>query len=266
MRVNIFMQFEKMNVINASLNLVYPRKIKIKEKVLDSLADIEKRMEDFYLPPNFIEVPEEIDPEIPRVIFNAINGHNQMIFSQINAKIEANFDFRFQGKLEQCTQYLKERAELMMWILECIHVQDTLFQGLTLTAQFPQEVDDEVITRYLAEVFNNGLHASQNINDFNQKITFVINDEYYLNVAVGNYRNYNFTNRQDNHLTASLSEAKLLEKGIFISIDVNNRYMYNKTGDLNNTLRVSVKKLFEISNDFINTNAIQILKEGVYKI
>lgn len=57
MRVNIFMQFEKMNVINASLNLVYPRKIKIKEKVLDSLADIEKRMEDFYLPPNFIEVP-----------------------------------------------------------------------------------------------------------------------------------------------------------------------------------------------------------------
>lgn len=260
------MQFEEMNIINSSLNLVYPRKIKIQEKFQSTLPEINQIIEDYYLPPNFIPVPEEIDPEIPRVVINAINGHNQLVFSQINSKIDANFDYRYQRDVEKCFQYLQTRSELLMGITDCLNIQETLFQGLTFSAQFPQVREDQEITRYLANTFNRGLNSSLNINDFNQKITFVIDNEHYINIVIGNYRNYNFTNRQDNSMTSSIAEAKLLEKGIFISLDINNRYFFNQTGDTNNSLKQSVNRLFEFSLNFFLNNATQILKEGEFKL
>lgn len=261
------MQFENMNIINCSLNMVYPRKIRIGDNLSNYLQQQSLGLEDLYLPPQFLGVPNEIDPEVPRVVLDAINRHNQIAVSQVNSRLNCNFDFRYQGDISKSFNYTRQRAEVLQDLVKGGGIADVLYQGVTATVQFPQEAGDHEITSYLLERFNQKVRTEHQLNEYNQKITFIYNDEYYINLVIGNYRNFNFTNQHDSPLTASLAEAKLLDKGIFVSIDINNRYKFNRDGEASQKAIKDISDdLFNFTEEFLTQKVRKILEEGEISI
>ena len=257
------MQFENMNIINCSLNMVYPRKVKIGEKLSPFLQQPGSALEDLYLTPQILGIPNDIDPEVPRIILDAVNRHNQITVSQVNSRLNCNFDFRYQGDISKSFNYARQRAEVLQSLVKAGDIHDVLYQGVTATVQFPQDAGDHEITSYLLEKFNQKVSTAHQLNEYNQKITFIYNDEYYINLVIGNYRNFNFTNQHDSPLTASLAEAKLLDKGVFVSIDINNRYKFNKDGEPSQkTIEEISNDLFNFTEEFLTQKVVKILEEG----
>lgn len=265
------MYFNESNrsIINSSFNITYLRKPQVKEKIQNKIEGINKLFEDLYLPPEIIDVPYSIEPEIPRAVFNAINGHSQITFSQIMANINAKFDKRYQGNFELCKEYIKSRTEKTLDILRMADIKTIYYMGLSGTLQFKQDSNEEEIINHIMLKLNKSVQHESKIYDVNNKYTFVINDKYFVNITIGNYRNFNIGGIQSGSIaTTSFVDATLLDKGIFINFDINSRYDFNTNGNkLNDTDIEETKEwLYSFAEEFVYHKVFKILNEGAFDL
>lgn len=263
------MIFDESNlaVIKSTFNIIYPRKQRIQNKLNRRLDEIVDLLEDFYLPPEFVEIPENIEPEIPRAIFNAVNGHSQITLSQTSANLSANFDKKYQNNFDLCKEYIQQRAEKVLTLLDAAEVRRVHYLGMSTIIQFKQDNDDNDIINHVMNTLNHSVTHTSPIMDVNNRFTFVVQGEYFVNIAIGNYRNYNLgSNSNETPATISLAEAEILDKGVFVHLDLNNRYRFNQTGQDTDDILHTKDFLTRFTEDFVRNKIFRIMKEGAFDL
>ncbi len=263
------MKFDDSNlaVIKATFNVVYPRKQRIQNKLNKKINDIIDMLEDFYLPPQFLDIPENIEPEIPRAIFNAVNGHSQITLAQTNANLNANFDKKFQNNFALCKEYMEQRSDQVLSLLKMAEISRVHYLGMSTIIQFKQENDDVEILNHVMSTLNQSVSHTSPVIDVNNRFSFVLQDEFFANVTIGNYRNYNLgTSSSDTPSTISLADAEILDKGVFVHLDVNNRYHFNVTGNDTDDMLRTKNFLTAFTDDFVRSKVFKILREGVFDL
>lgn len=244
--------------INISLKFPY------KEKIRRLYNDVEDLFSSLYLQPTVLPVPDEIEPMIPRITLNSKHGHSTINFSQVSIDFVVNYDDNYRYDYNKCEAYLKERMLLIHEFLRKAQIDSIYYIGITTQIKYLENASlDEVAL--LKETYLKDFEAD-NIYDYNQKITILENDEYFHNITIGNYRDYSgeIINAQIPAIV-SFEKARVQGKGIFVVLDINNRYKYTVKGrsTVTESLDSVFEKIYSDNREWINSKVYKYLPKNV---
>jgi hypothetical protein len=74
--------------------------------------DFEDRLAGRYGQPQTIPVPDELDPNLPRVMFQSLGGHSQVAISQVSVSLNVTYDQEWMTDELKRDSYLRERVPL----------------------------------------------------------------------------------------------------------------------------------------------------------
>ena len=103
-------------------------------------------------------------------------------------------------------------------------------------------------TEYIKKILGNSAEKENNIYEAMQKIAVVVEDKYFINQQISTYKEYQGNGNVIPNLINFLN-SKLVEEGVNLSLDINNRYEYLYTGKETNieNLDKLIIKLYELT-------------------
>ncbi|MGL5646537.1 MAG: hypothetical protein ACRDDY_01700 [Clostridium sp.] len=240
---------QKEKYLQTTFNFVIDRKIEMRRLA----NEIEDELKDYYMQPQINSIPDDIEPGIPRIIFTSKNSHSTVLFSQFNISLDILYDENF--ILEEKKKYLYERIELLKNIIKKFGMKIN-FMGLTTVATIPtsKEFSIECIKKkYLKN------QDTLNVDEVSYKEAKIIDEKYYANILVESYKlwDYNYTPISE---PRSLSSLDCKEYGIKLTVDFNDRYLFNeKKGYISSVSEVDaiINKNFNILEE-----QVEFLKRG----
>jgi len=79
--------FDKAKYIQNGFNISFSRQPEIRRRA----NDFEDRLKGLYFQPHIVPVPDDLDPEVPRMLFGSEHGFSQIIVSQISLVLNVTY-------------------------------------------------------------------------------------------------------------------------------------------------------------------------------
>ena len=207
--------------IRNSFAISFPRYSAIRRKA----NDFEDILKGHYVQPHIISVPDDLDAEVPRMIFGSKHGFSQIIVSQVNLVLNVTYSPDWQVDISKGRQYLLDRVPILFELLEILKETKPYFCGLTTVVRLPSKADAEATLDYMTRLLSGGLDF-QNLYDIQLKTTVVALDRFFSNITLRSYYEWKPAETQQGIPRFSRKEA--LERGIEIEGDLNDRYRFNE--------------------------------------
>lgn len=223
------------------LNTQYVINFEPNSKVKDYLTQIQMELSRYFSKDafNVIGIPDnaKFPPNFPRILATSPKGHSSIQVSESAINLQITFDSTFSGDFSTCRKYIIERICAINNIAKLISGDKILFCGIISVFN---DADVGNAAKFIRDKFF--IEKDNDIFDIIARFTFVKDNKYYKNIAISNAR------------------KSLQEEALSVSIDVNNRYMFNyNNGEY--TTDEDFKKLMEIYDDFVNKK-LELVREG----
>lgn len=244
-----------MRINQTTVNIVYPRIDEYRKKFV--LA--EDKLKDHFLPATVLPIPEPVQEEVPRIIVQTQNGHSALNIALNVASFTTNYDGEFVDSWEKCKAYLEERCVDVYEIVNVLTTRNNYVGLVThiVIDDFP-ESGLEILKRSLLN--ENGSKLGT-IHDFSSKLTYVVDDQYFVNITVENLRRLNVEQLTDGR---QIYKTENTNDAISVLIDVNDRFAANRVA------YQSSKKAFDsilnVTADIINNKLISFIQKGELSI
>lgn len=226
--------FSKPRYIQNSFNVVFPR-----QRTIRRIAnDFEDRLRERYFQPQIISIPDELDPEFPRMIFGSEHGFSQIIVSQVSFVLNVTYSPDWQTDISKGKEYLNERIAILFSLLDLLDEAKPFFCGLSTKIHLASTEDDKAILTQIAKTFFKNKDV-KNISEIQFKRTEVVSDRFFSNITINNYRTWKIDGGQQGILSLSSKEAS--ERGIEIVGDFNDRYNFNEDKKYRSEMDVAKK-------------------------
>lgn len=237
---NGFQAVAIMKFVQAQFSLKYQPRIKIRR----SVNDIEDYLQEYYGTPQTVPIPDDLAAEAPRIILNSHNGHSQISFSQISVDFTVNFDGEYRTNFDLTQGYILERIKILKELFGKIEIFDYYFAGITYNMHLNTEPKDNI--SYMREIL--GLDECQNIYEATRRIATTIDNQFFVNEQIGTYKEYQNKGVSIPNLM-DFTNSKLIDEGINLSLDINNRYEYLQTGASKklDTFDILITKIFDLT-------------------
>ena len=205
-----------------SLVLFFLRKPDVRRDI-NIIEDILK-YNSHYKQPSVVSVPDDLDPNIPRVIFESNHGFSQIIISQVNIAFNVRYTEEWQKNYKLGKDYVNERAHLIFEILHAID-RHALYAGISSVVTMPTVASDEDIIERLYKHYQKGADTSS-VFDFEIKRTTVQNDKYFSNIHIKNFREWSL--RTPAFEGSRFKQGEATKRGVQILGDFNDRFGFNE--------------------------------------
>jgi len=226
--------FDAAKYVQNSFNLVFPRQPTIRRKA----NEFEEKLRGRYVQPQIIGIPDELDPEVPRIIFGSEHGFSQVIISQVNLVLNVTYSPDWQTDISKGREYLLERTSVLYDLLEVIDGVSPLFCGLTTRARLRASRSEAAVLKVLAALFMKGQPRPRTF-DIEVKTVTAHSSKFFSNMTVRNYCSWNMDARQV--AVPRFSRKQCSESGIEVVGDFNDRYAYNEHTDYHSSREVAPK-------------------------
>ena len=221
--------FQRTLYLRNSFSLTFPRQPDIRRKANDFEDVLRERLQGHYSQPQVIAVPDELDAEVPRLVFASRHGFSQIIISQVSIVLNVTYSPDWQSDIEKGRDYLSERAKGLYELLSVLNGIRPHFSGLTTQVRLVSNADDKQILEHLSHLWIkdsfDGLELDVT-HDLLLKTTTVHSERFFSNMTVRNYRGWTFERAQTGIRPFPNAEAS--ERGVEIIGDFNDRYAYNE--------------------------------------
>ncbi|SRR5579883_589255 len=246
--------FQKPKYLQNSFSLVVPRKPFIRRKVFD----FEKKLENLYNQPQITNIPDEMNPDIPRMVFTSKDGHSQIIISQLNFILKIQYSPDWQFEVFKGKEYILSKVSILYELLDILDEKCPLFCGFNTLVQIPaQEEDDESVISRIYNLFSkDGNPDSFDIYEFQIKTSKVLEEKFFSNITIQNYRNWNIDFVGEGIL--KLSNKGIIESGIQITGDFNDRYAFNEN-EFYCSIENQAKKIIDLGFGEVNNMITKII-------
>ncbi len=154
----------------------------------------------------------------------SLHGHSVLEVSQTHVSLKTAYDGDFATDFRRCQSYISERMERIYPIVEEVSKGDVSFSGIAVKLECPVSSGVDAVEVLREKLVRARIEPS--LTDFAAKFTFAIDDRYYVNVSVLNYNQFAGAADEGRVVPAYL---ELVESGIAIVLDVNDRYAFNMT-------------------------------------
>lgn len=212
--------FDKAKYIQNSFNIFFSRQPEIRR----SANDFEDKLKGRYFQPHIVPVPDDLDPEVPRMIFGSEHGFSQIIVSQVTLVLNVTYSPDWQIDISKGRQYLFERVPILFELLDILKGEKPHFCGLSTRVYLSTKAEDKEVIEHLEKLF---LKNSMNsIYDVQLKITNVLSQRFFSNITIQNYRSWKLEGPRQG--VVRLPQNEVSDHGIEISGDFNDRYAFNE--------------------------------------
>lgn len=223
------------------LNAQYVINFEPNSNVKDYLDQIQRELSRYFSKDafNVIGIPDnaKIPPEVPRILATSPKGHSLIQVSGSAINLQTTFDGTFSGDFSVCRKYIFERIYAINKIAKLISEDKVLFCGIISVFN---DNDVKNAAKFIRDSFF--VEKDSDIFDIIARFTFVEDTKYYKNIAISNAR------------------KSLQEESLSVSVDVNNRYMFNYDKG-KYTTDEDFEKLLKIYDNFVNEK-LELVKEG----
>jgi hypothetical protein len=215
--------FDKAKYIQNSFNIFFSRQSEIRRRA----NDFEDKLKGLYFQPHIVPVPDDLDPEVPRMFFGSEDGFSQIIVSQITLLLNVTYSPDWQLDISKGRQYLFERAPILFELLDILKGEKPYFCGLSTRVHLSTKAEDEEIIEHLEKLFLRNSMKSK--YDFQLKTANVLSQRFFSNMTLQNYRLWKREGLRQGIIRLPQNEAS--DRGIEISGDFNDRYAFNENMD-----------------------------------
>ena len=215
--------FDKAKYIQNSFNIFFSRQPDIRRRA----NDFEDKLKGFYFQPHIIPVPDDLDPEVPRMLFGSEHGFSQIIASQVTLVLNVIYSPDWQVDILKGRQYLFERVPILFGLLDILKGEKPYFCGLSTRVHLSTKTKDEEIIEHLKKLFLKD--STHSMYDVQLKITTALSGRFFSNITLQNYRSWKIEGPQQGIIRFPQNEAP--DRGIEISGDFNDRYAFNEDKD-----------------------------------
>ena len=220
--------FETARYKQNSFSVTFPRQHDVRRKANDIEDFLRTHLKGHYKQLMVIAIPDEMDPEIPRLLFGSQHGFSQLVLSQIGLTLDVIYSPDWQVDAAKGRQFLLERIPVLYDLLHVLDHATPLFSGLTTRVRLAANADDDALLAYLQRLVSAPATVAP-LYDVAVKVTTVHHAKFYSNLTVQNYRTWK---TQDT--TASLqrlARQQASERGVEILGDFNDRLAFNDQAD-----------------------------------
>jgi hypothetical protein len=253
--------FQNPKYLQNSFTIVFPRKPSIRRDVFE----FEEKLKNSYIQPSqIISVPDEINPDMPRMIFTSIHGYSQILVSQLNFVLNINYSPDWQNDIAKGKEYILSKVSILYELLDIIEENCPCFCGFNTLVQIPaQEEDDETVISHIYNLFSkHGELSSSDIYEFQLKTSQIVEQDFFSNITIQNYRNWNIdigSEGVQREGILKLSSKGIIESGIQIAGDFNDRYAFNES-DGYCSLQNQAIKIIDLGLDEVNKTIKKIIE------
>lgn len=212
-----------MRFVQAQFSLKYEPQLKIRR----SANQIEDLLQEYYGAPQVIPIPDEIAAEAPRIVLNSHNGHSQINFSQIAVDFTARFDGDFFNNYENTKKYILNRVQLLKKALREIGINEYYFFGVTYNIHL--DIGDDEPLEHIKVLLGGNLNNKENLYEVMQRTALLEDNKFFINQQISTFKEYQ-SNGMNIPDLIDFSNSKLMAEGVSVSLDVNNRYSFLKSG------------------------------------
>lgn len=243
-----------MIIKQTNLNLVYPRIVEYRKKFVNS----EDVLNEYFMPPTILPIPEQVQDEVPRIIVQTKNGHSMLNIALSVASFTTNYNGEFVLDWDKCKNYLEQRCSSIYKIIDDMTGNNNIFVGLITNV----EIDDldstglEILKRSL---FNDEARKMGELYDLSCKLTYVYKKKYYINITLENLREFS-VEQYSNGRTCITGEKK---HTVSVSIDVNDRYAANNNQNYKSK-KEAFDEILQITSNIINNKLEELVRKGEF--
>jgi hypothetical protein len=216
--------FEPPKFVQNGFSVIFPRQPSIR-RLANSFED---KLKGLYVQPQIISVPDELDPEVPRMVFGSKHGYSQIIVSQISISLSIAYSPDWQLDISKGKQYLLDRVSTVFDLLALLDQVRPCFSGLTTRANLTSIATDKETIAQLSGTFL-GQMPFENVDEVQIMIARTVDARFYSNVSVQNYRTWRLEGPKQG--IVRMSRQKTVERGIQVLGDFNDRHAFNESED-----------------------------------
>ena len=226
----------KVKILNTNLNLSMKTSASNTQIKKIFLEVYEKQLKEKYNPPTILPIPDNIPENIPLIVMHSLSNHTQLVLTRNSISIGTSYDDLFNSSWDKCENHLKEKVQDVFLFINALESIKINYIGLV--AQIIMEEYDDA-SKY---IFDNLLkfNSDKNIYDSECKLTYLLKQQYYINLDIQNIRLYNGEPILNDSQIPPIEQYTNSQNKLLISLDINNRYCYN----------------FDISNDNVEQNNV----------
>ncbi len=215
--------FQPPKYIQSSFSIFFPRQEKIRRKV----NDFEDVLIGRYSQPQVVPVPDDLDPGVPRILFDSLHGYSQIVISQINMSLNVNYSQEWQDDISKGQEYLTERVPILFDLVGKLNAESKIhYCGIVTRARLISIEDDKKIIDHMSNIFQLR-HNGVELHDLEIKRASTIEERFFSNTVVKNYRTWRIPEDSAFH-PPRMNDNQVIERGIEIIGDFNDRYKYNQ--------------------------------------
>lgn len=188
-----------------------------------------------YNPPQLVPMPDEFSPDVPRIIFNSVNGYSTISVSQTSMALSVNYSEDWQADRVRCVQYLKRRVHVVFDMLSKIEVA-AIFAGVGTGLRSLSDSNNDQETISAIRGLLSPEFETQDPNEILIRVSNSLSGRYFSNLTVTNTTQWH----PEDFLSGRFSRDRRLAVGIEITGDFNNRLAYNENDGAAATLDESL--------------------------
>lgn len=242
----------KIEIQSTVFNVFFPKVNNLRQKFFQFE---EKLSGQFVTPFTLVPVPDNLPEEIPRINAVSLNGHSVLNVSLNQLSLQTTYDDRFNNNWGQCMNYVQDRVFPLLDVMEGLVGNEFLYSGLT-TQVFIYDLNDDVIDHFMNKFVK--VTSSAPPNDVNLKLTYVHDEDYYINISLNNVRVYEGTGNPQLISPAYLEQTG---QGIGVVVDINDRHGFNYKQDYRSS-RDKVNRILSLTNEIMGKKIMEIVYNG----
>lgn len=242
-------------LVNHGITLTMNRKSSIRRYVND-MEDIVKAYSiGGYSQPQIIPLPDDLDPEIPRMMFTAREGHSQVLVSQLAVAFNVNYSPDWASQPQRCLEYLQSKIEMLFKIAHAGWDEaQPRFSGVVTTFQFDVDHASDAIG-IVAPSFTESQRLLKEAGELSYRWSLGIGDEIYQNIAVSTLMRLKSSIKGSVDTIPKFNPRTVEGYGVEVKADLNDRLAYNFRDDYESSegaVRKLAVKGFETTSDVVS--------------
>lgn len=217
--------FEEPRYVENSFSITFQRDSAVRRKANKFEDLLREGFEGHYGQPQVIPIPDDLDPEVPRLIFGSRHGFSQIVVSQINVTLNVTYSPDWQTDIGKGKSYLMARSQALFSLLQTLGDAPVFFSGLITRARLHTRSSEASFLSSYRDRFQ-VRYSADPLHDLLYKETTIHRESFFSNITIQSFRSWNVT--QPMQGVPRFPKQDAVAKGLEIIGDFNDRYAYNE--------------------------------------
>lgn len=224
--------------------------------LLDDQSRFDAALRGFYHPSQPVFDGEQ-GSQSRALLFSSRHGFSQIVITASSVVLNGSYSPDWQLTPTRIQEYLNERVGRVFNLIKLMpEPLEILFSGVIHRVQMPSSNSDAELVNKISKLYLTETLNTKSLSDVVVRTTQIIEDCFFSNIAVQNYR---LSNTPISNNVLPQSNVHAFERGVDVTIDFNSRHSFNEDRGFANDLH-GIRQMLGLSFVELNERISEIAR------